>query len=108
MKGLACVPGTVSGIHSSGEDELAEGSMGDDSGLTCQSGCFGGLDSDEDQPVQNFNQPKLEEVRGSDKGATSGSPMVGAGREVGRRSLSDSQVKRSGFGLSLRLQRIGL
>ena len=37
----------------------------------------------EDQPVQNLNQPELEEVGRSDKGATSGSPMGGSGREAG-------------------------
>jgi hypothetical protein len=62
----------------------------------------------EDQPVQNLNQPELAEVGRSDQGATSGGPMVGAGREARGRSLRDPEAEGPGFGLSLRLQRIGL
>jgi len=42
----------------------------DDMGLDCHQGCFGRMHRYEGQPVQNFNQPQLEEVGCSDKGAS--------------------------------------
>jgi hypothetical protein len=55
----------------------------DDTRLACQRGDSRRTGRGENQSVQNLNQPELEEVGRSDKGATSGSPMGGSGREAG-------------------------